>query len=607
MSTSTLPMPAIFIERRKGVRLRNYQQNVVDSVCQAFDEREQFVLVQAATGAGKTIIFSHLIKRLLENEPFLRIAVIAHRRELIAQAQEKMLKVYPEAPIGIACASLEKKKDMKKNITIGTIQTLANQSKIAPFNVIIIDEVHRLPTKDKSSQMGQFLLNCLERNPGLKVLGVTATPYRLGHGYIFGKLCKNPYGNWFSKKVATVGVEKLQKEKFLCPYTYMVTDQNISHDLAKVSLNSFGEYSTEDLERTVTRTEHLYSAVHAVKKHAQGRRSIVIFCVSITHAKKMKEIFQEEGLVTEAIHSEMEIQDRDEILDQFNKGQIRVLTNVNVLTEGWDSPRADCVMLCRPTMSPALYVQMVGRGLRTFEGKKECLVLDLAGCFERHGGIKNPVVKHYTDFADESNELSFHRKCPECSEMIPMSAALCPHCNLDIAPEVEYVDEAQEMVVIDDSNDHMLYCEECQVPYNHSECNTEIMEYDQSSEMPGLIYCPQDHLVKAMGPVEKVKEEGEYLLDHVCAKLGMSSKGVMQFEIECFLLNNEFDMMTTQVIFQEREEDIEILKEWIDKLAKNKIEFTDLIDLSTNFRRIDWKLPAKVRIALTPAGSLLSF
>jgi DNA repair protein RadD len=483
-----------------------------------FDSGATTALLQAATGAGKTIMFSLLIRDFIQRFPKAKIAVLAHRRELVAQAKDKLLKVYPEVEVGVACSSLEKKKDLSRAVTIGTIQTLARQASLNRFDLVIIDEVHRLPPKNKTSQMGDFLDQCWDINPNMKFLGVTATPYRMNHGYIYGNRCQDPSANWFEKRVDKISVETLQKEGFLSSYNYLLAEGDMKADLNSCSLDAFGEYDMGDLEKAVTKQEHLNSAVQALSDHALDRRSIVIFCVSISHAKKLQQAFIDEGIVCESIHSEMPVRDRDEILNAFNRGEIRILTNVGVLTEGWDAPRTDCVMLCRPTQSAALYVQMVGRGLRTFPGKRECMVLDLVGCFEKHGSIRAPIVDADSGRSEKSSLEHKDRHCPDCREIIPLRISNCPYCDRALAPVVITVDESQTLVSVEDDV-CVVECDACQVPYRYEQLQIEWFSEDFDRSPLGMWYCPEEHPVKVMEPTKPVEKSGEYELFHVDASM----------------------------------------------------------------------------------------
>jgi DNA repair protein RadD len=574
--------------------LRSYQREAVDRVKQGFSQRKGFILIQAATGAGKTIIFCTLIKELLTEAPYLRIAVLAHRRELAAQARDKLLSIWPEAPIGIACSSLSKKSNVKNKVTIGTIQTLARQSKITPFNIIIIDEVHRLPTKEKDSQFGNFLKDMLQLNPGLQVLGVTATPYRLGHGFIFGKYCKTPWANWFEKLSYTIGISRLQDEGFLSPYHYMISDSEINHDLDSLSSTEFGDYRIDQLEKVVIRQQHLHSAVKTLMSHAADRKGIVIFCVSIPHAEMLRDELLKAGIASASVHSEMSIGERDDILNAFDQGEIRILTNVNVLTEGWDSPRADCVMLCRPTLSTALYVQMVGRGLRLHPDKNDCLVLDLAGCFQRHGSIKTPIVRIDNEPIAQGEEKSSEKNCPECSEIIPLSAAQCPYCDRDLKPCVVYVDDEQNMVKIDDHPEDVVLCEECCRPYPWKDCVAEWMSTDLDAATPGVLYCPDEHLIQAMESPTPIVTAAWHEVIEFKSRLNMAGID-MGLCVDILLLDERKVPRVLQLSFGTSERDQEKLQEFVATFCEEVVENTeDMFGLPAQLNRKKWNFDSGV-------------
>lgn len=583
--------------------LRSYQREAVDRAKQAFNQRKGFTLIQAATGAGKTIIFCTLIKELLEKTPTLRIAVLAHRRELAAQARDKLVSIWPEAPIGIACSSLNKKSDVKNKVTIGTIQTLARVSKITPFNLIIIDEVHRLPTKEKDSQFGDFLRHMMELNAGLQVLGVTATPFRLGHGYIFGKYCKTPWANWFEKLSYTIGISRLQDEKFLAPYHYMISDSEINSDLENLSSSEFGDYRVDELEKVVIKQQHLHSAVKTLMSHAADRKGIVIFCVSIPHAEMLRDELLKEGITSASVHSEMPITERDAILKGFDDGDIRVLTNVNVLTEGWDSPRADCVMLCRPTLSTALYVQMVGRGLRLHPDKRDCLVLDLSGCFQRHGSVKSPIVRIDNDPIGPKEESSSERHCPECTEVIPLSIAQCPYCDRDLKPCVVYVDDEQNMVKIDDQPEDVVLCEECCRPYPWVDCYAEWMSTDIDAATPGVIYCPDDHLIQAMEAPTPATATGHYEVVNLKSKLDMSGSEIA-LNLDILLLDCRKVPKTLSLMFGTSPDHRQILHAFVEMFSHEPLdsEDDDHFSLPAKINRREWNFQNGLELIEGPNG-----
>lgn len=590
-----------FTERRRQLRPRHYQQQAVDSVLEAVDSGEKSALIQAATGAGKTIIFSLLIKQWLNRNPHARIAVLAHRRELVAQAREKLLKVFPDVKAGVVCASLDKKRDVEQSVTIASIQTLARQEHLEPFDLVIVDEVHRLPPRNVDSQMRHFLDEARERNPSLFLLGVTATPFRMGHGYIYGPRCQDPEANWFEKRHAHISIETLQEERFLSSYLQMVAETDMRQDLRSCARDSFGEYEARDLENTVIKVEHLKSTVRTLEAHAQDRRSIVIFCVSIGHTQRLSEAFAEEGIICEAIHSEMTLKERDDILNRFNRGDTRILANVGVLTEGWDAPRTDCIVLCRPTLSAALYVQMVGRGLRTFSGKRDCLVLDLVGCFETHGSIRAPLVEVEERNFMSSLSIDHDRHCPDCEEIIPLRSSSCPHCGNELGPRVVTVDTLQSLSVAEEEDRLLVECDACMVSYRQEEWELELLSDDLDSNPLGIWYCPEGHPAKVMEPTQAVVKGGEY--EVLALRAFPGERGGLKLEIT--LLDRERDPYRFVLSMEGGE--LSAVRDWLShcKLKSTGIKkMTDMAD-----RLPEGLLPyrPKVRLTLTSEGILVDF
>jgi DNA repair protein RadD len=176
-----------------------------------------------------------------------------------------------------------------------------------------------------------------------------------------------------------------------------------------------------------------------------------VFAVGIDHAERLAEAFREDGKTAEAVHSDMDKDRRREALRMFDRGELQVLVSVGILTEGWDSPRVDCVVMCRPTMSPSLFVQMIGRGTRLCEGKDDLLILDLAENFMRHGDPSNPRV---VVNKEPSSGTPPYKICPRCLHLVAMPVMVCPCCCWSFLPkEPKGLSEAKvapRMVVWDD-------------------------------------------------------------------------------------------------------------------------------------------------------------
>lgn len=381
------------------------------------------------TGAGKTIIFSHLVT-ILNKRWNARVLMLAHREILVNQTKEKLLQVWSEAPISIACASAGS-KEYDEPLVIGSIQTFAN---IEPphFDIVIIDEAHRIPPFNKKSQYKKVVESLRAVNPNLRILGVTATPYRLGHGFIYSDSCKSGHKNLFDNVCFKMTANDLIELGYLVPYRIK---QAVNADFSHVRRINGGDYIVSDLEKEMTKDVHINSAVKAYQKYGENRQHVVVFGVTINHAEMLADAFSEMG-TADVIHSKRPQQERQRVLDDFDEGKIQFLVNVGVLTEGWDCPKADCIIFARPTLSPALYVQMVGRGLRTAENKQDCLILDLVNNSDKHGDISDPVVI-VPSKKQEKVQAKYWNTCPECKEQNHPKVSECVGCGYIFpAPEI---------------------------------------------------------------------------------------------------------------------------------------------------------------------------
>lgn len=389
------------------------------------------MLLQAATGAGKTIMFSELIRRFMA-QYHMRVGIVAHREILVTQARDKLMQVWPQGwhQVGLACTGASSRVDLERPVVIGSPQTLANRlGDMPPLDLLIIDEAHRLAPRNVKSQYRTLISRLLDYRPNMRVLGVTATPYRLGHGYIYGQRCKPGTVNWFPRLHFQVSIADLVAQGHLSHYRALEA-ADMDRALAGVD-KSKGEFSLDQLGDLMAREVHIRSAVDAYRKWGEGRRHVVVFCVTIAHATRVRDAFAAAGYTAGLVHSEMPRQERRTALAAFEAGKLQVMANVGVLTEGWDATAVDCLLLCRPTMSPALYVQIVGRGLRKHPGKDDCLILDLSGNCKRHGDPSDPVVTvPQAKAAAKKEDLEDRFKaCPECAHLVAPTAKACPYCG----------------------------------------------------------------------------------------------------------------------------------------------------------------------------------
>jgi len=437
--------------------LRPYQQEMISCACDQF-KRKKSVLQQAATGAGKTVVFAELIRRFINDFPSMKILVLVHREIIVTQNADKLRAIWPSAPIGIACASANSKINLDAPVVFGSIQTLASRLSTLPlFHLVIIDEAHRLPPKSVASQYKTVLDRLHSYYPGLRIFGLTATPFRLNWGPIYGKKHKRvsdekPSENWFEELDLEIGIQKLQMIQpddenpdapYLCGMRAFVEDHSISSELNGISKTG-GEFNLGELSDLMQKTIHLSTAFESYKKYVGDRKRCVIFAVDIDHAEKIRTIFINDGLFPETVHSKKPKATNREILQQFDDGKLSIVINVGVLTEGWDCRSVDMLLLCRPTMSAALFVQIVGRGLRTFPGKEDVLILDLAGNFAKHGPPWSPILPDYSSPGKPKEKKQIPDKdCPNCGFANPANVWTCQQCGEIL--RVKQIEEAKHV------------------------------------------------------------------------------------------------------------------------------------------------------------------
>jgi DNA repair protein RadD len=414
------------------IELRPYQEDFLNLIPGILERRPR-ALIQAPTGAGKTVMAAELIKHYMGRYPDLYIGLVVHRLELVNQNRDKLLKVWPEGllHVGTACASLGK-VEVAKHVTVGSVQTMDRRRFPAPFDLLIIDEAHHVPAVEDGGLYHDLINGHAERNPALRVLGVTATPFRLGHGYIFGDKCQPGKTNFFPSLDFKITLDQLIGAGYLVPWRGKQAAR-LSLALDDVKIVG-GEYNLGQLGDVMSKELHVKTAVETYETYGEGRESVLVFAVTIDHALRLAEAFRAAGHTAAAIHSEMPMAERTGLLEAFERDELRFLINVGILTEGWDSPKVDCVIMCRPTMSPGLFVQMLGRGTRPREGKEDVLILDLADNFHHHGNPSAPLVVVGRGDQDEVVEPPY-KVCPACQTVILRSLRVCPECCHKFEPE----------------------------------------------------------------------------------------------------------------------------------------------------------------------------
>jgi len=335
--------------------------------------------------------------------------MLTHIKELIRQNAEKLRLHWPEAPLGIYSAGLGQRDTAQ--ITFAGIQSIHRQE-VGHIDLVLIDEAHLVSHRNEGIYRA-FINRLSTTNPRLKVIGLSATPFRLGHGLITDKPAI------FDDILEPVSIEELTAWGYLAPLRSKVTHKKLSADGVH---KRGGEYIEKELQQAVNTNDNNIQVVDEVLRLAGDRRHWLFFCAGVDHTERVAEILRARGVKAEAVTGKTK--DRDRILEDFKAGRITALTNPNVLTTGFDYPDIDLIVMMRPTMSPGLYIQMAGRGLRPKSHTDHCLVLDFAGIVEQHG----PITAVQTP-RKPGEGVAPSKICPECDEIIHASLKACPVCS----------------------------------------------------------------------------------------------------------------------------------------------------------------------------------
>lgn len=357
--------------------LRDYQLETLKKISALYQRDIRRQLIILPTGSGKTVVFSHLSKRF--GKPTL---VLAHREELLLQAKDKIEMIWPEVDVGIVQAN---KDEFDKQVVVASIQTLSRPERLnrlkKKFGLVIADESHH--STSPSWRTVLTALGCFEKDGPLTV-GFTATPNRsdnVGLGEIFEEVA-------YQRSILD-----MMEDGYLSDVRAIRINTQV--DLSGVKVIA-GDYDENELARRVNNTERNNIIVKAFLEHCT-ERTAVAFCANIAHAEDLANLFRQHGVTSEAVSSKIPNTKRRQILESFHKGEIQVLTNNNLLIEGWDEPRVNAVIMARPTQSESFFIQMVGRGLRLFPGKQDCVILDITDNTIQHNVLSTPRIFGMTE------------------------------------------------------------------------------------------------------------------------------------------------------------------------------------------------------------------
>ena len=373
----------------------------------------------APTGAGKTIMLSAVAGQLI-GDSAAKACVLAHRDELTAQNREKFGRVNPKITTSVVDAGT---KDWAGQATFAMVPTLARAASLAAMpalDLLVIDEAHHAV----ADSYRRIIDRARETNPDCRIFGVTATPNRGD---------RKGLREVFDNVADQVRLGELIASGHLVPPRTFIIDVGVQEKLREVRKTA-ADYDMVEVARIMNRAPVTDEVIRHWKEKA-GDRPTVVFCSTVAHAENVAAAFNAAGVAAAVVHGDLDTETRRQALAAYAAGDVRVIVNVAVLTEGWDHPPTACVVLLRPSSYKSTMIQMVGRGLRTVDPeewpgvvKTDCIVLDFGASSLTHGTLEQDVD---LDGREPASGPAPTRTCPECEAEIPLACTECPICGAD--------------------------------------------------------------------------------------------------------------------------------------------------------------------------------
>jgi len=419
------------------MQLRPYQLAARNALWAYLTSRTGNPLVVLPTGTGKSVCIADFCRSVLDKYS-ARILIVTHVKELVQQNYEKMLAVWPEAPAGIYSAGLGQRDTTSPLLFCGIQSVYDKAYDIQKVSLVIIDEVHLVGGND-GSMYRRFFNDIATINGKCRVVGYTATPYRLDSGH----LTKSPNA-LFDDVVYNYSMLQAMNDGYLCRLSAKATPTILDTDgVARRG----GEFVSSELQKAVDTDDLNGMICDDIVAAGSDRKSWLVFCSGVEHAYHIRDRLRDRGVTAETVVADTD--NRADIFDRFKRGEIRALTGMNVFTTGFDAPNVDLIAMLRPTLSPGLVVQMAGRGTRISPSKSDCLILDFARNIRRHGPIDMIGIETGKE-KGEGGDAPI-KMCPQCAEIVYAGVAVCPICTFVFPPPVkELTSKAYDDAVLSD-------------------------------------------------------------------------------------------------------------------------------------------------------------
>lgn len=418
------------------MQLRPYQQAAVDAVYEHLRSKETNPCVVIPCGCGKSLVLAQIAKDTVEKWNG-RVLILAHVKELLEQNADKIRKLCPELKIGIYSAGL-RSRDTTEQVIVAGIQSVYNKAcELDAFDLVVVDEAHAI-SSEGDGMYRTFLSDMKVINPHVRVIGLTATPFRLKGGLI----CKPE--NILNEICYEAGLKEMIQQGYLSPLISRAG--RAEANLANLHIRG-GEFISDEVAAAMDNDALVTSACGEIVELTRDRKSVLIFTASVDHCKHVAEKIQAfSGKECAIVTGDTSPAERAEIIARFKgefipadlfgtpKPPLKFLANVNVLTTGFDAPNTDCVVMLRPTNSPGLLIQCAGRGTRLSPetGKSSCLFLDYGGNILRHGPLD--MIKVKEPGSGKGGDAPA-KKCPQCLALIHAGYTACPECGYVFPPK----------------------------------------------------------------------------------------------------------------------------------------------------------------------------
>ena len=406
---------------------RYYQQEGVAACYEYLSATQDNPCLVFPTGTGKSVIIAMLVADTVQRWGG-RVCVLAHVKELLEQNAAEIRDLCPALDIGIYSAGL-RRRDTGHNVIVAGIQSVYRKADhLGSFDLIIVDEAHLIPP-DGDGMYQSFLRDAKTINPRARLVGLTATPYRLQGGLIFGPT------KLLQKIAYEYSIKQAIMDGYLCPLRSR--GGRAKADMSAVAIRG-GEFVEAQMQAAFDQIELVRDACREIAELTADRKSILVFCAGVEHARHVAEALREmTGQEVGEVYGETPAKERAHLIARFKgqptqsddlltqSGPLRWLVNVAVLTTGFNYPALEALAMLRATESPGLLVQIAGRLTRICPGKDHGLFLDYGGNIERHGPIDAIIVRQ----KGQAKGKAPARECPECATIVAISVAVCPECG----------------------------------------------------------------------------------------------------------------------------------------------------------------------------------